>query len=162
MVFMRWLFGSANRAREKAIEDMRRRDAEIFALPAAEARARAEALLADPRKFDRSASTVGDAAALATLSPALQDFFSRHEKVHVRHGDTLLERELIGPSERKRGYLRIGRDADLTELVVRAGEDPVFEIDGSETSDAQMRRYPSVYHLIVSVCDTIYPAGETR
>lgn len=159
LVFTRWLFGSSARSRAGAIDDMKRRDAQIFALPLEEARARAEALLADEKKFDRGASPVGNAAAMATLSPTLRDFFARHEKVRTRHGDTVLDRALVGPSELNPRYTRIGRDADLTELVTLPGGDAVFEIDGSEVSEAQMRRYPSVYHLIVSVCDTIYPDG---
>lgn len=87
----------------------------------------------------------------------MRDFFSEFERARVRHGEGELDRAAIRPASLNPAYLCIGRDADLTELVVKEGSETVFEIDGSESSEAGMRAYPSVYHWVLSTCDALYP-----
>jgi hypothetical protein len=45
------------------------------------------------------------------------------------------------------GFLSIGHCEDW-DIVQRPGHDDVFVVEGSETSEDEMERYPTVYHFI--------------
>jgi len=59
----------------------------------------------------------------------------------------------IKPSDYMHGYLSIGHSEDW-DIVQRPGDDEVFIVEGSETSEDEMDvRFPSVYHLILDACE---------
>ncbi len=145
------------RSQAETQKEQEEQDEVIFAVPLAEARAQVESLLADPDKFECIKAPPADPDVLESLAPGLRAFFTTYERVRILHGDTDLDRGSIGPSTLNARYLRIGSDVEHTELVVEPGEETVFEIDGSERSESEMQAYPSIYHSLLSLAQTIYP-----
>ena len=84
-------------------------------------------------------------------SPALQKFFSRFETVREIKGETSLDRNQIGTSALREGYLKLGTDMDFTEIVAKPNEDTIYIIDGSEPRDQPLEEsFPTIYHYIAA------------
>lgn len=124
---------------------------EVKALPLEEARRLALAALENRARFHIVESQPGpeEAAALEWLPPGARELFERYERIEHVYADTKYLRKNIGPAEYRPGFIRLATSIDATELVVRPGEEFLYEIDGSEESDDQLYGMPSVFHQIV-------------
>jgi len=89
---------------------------------------------------------------LNQLGQVTREFFSRYSELRINGGFCLLMKD-IKPSDYMHGYLSIGHSEDW-DIVQRPGDDEVFIVEGSETSEDEMDvRFPSVYHLILDACE---------
>jgi hypothetical protein len=88
------------------------------------------------------------------------EFFTRYDDVEECMGDARLSRRQISRSLIDGRYIRIGTAAEHAEIVVRAGAEDVYTVDGleSETSDGSLDHYPTVYHFILFRVRILYPA----
>lgn len=146
--FIGWATGESKRefaGRMDALEQ------QIFNLPLSDAKTRAEALLATPDSYGRSAP----AEARLELSPDLElpssalDFFTRYESLEELDGAARLSRRMIGRSATDPRYVRIGTEIDDAEIVVSPRSDTVYVIDSTEPTDSPEEQYPSIYHYIL-------------
>lgn len=88
---------------------------------------------------------------LPLRGPRLQKFFSRFETVREIKGETSLDRNQIGTSSLRDGFLKIGTDMEHTEIVARPNEDTIYIIDGSEPEDQVLEEsFPTIYHYIAA------------
>ena len=144
-------------SRAKPLSGMHQAVADIKGLPLAEAKRRALAALADPSRFECVREPV--AGALPGDLPSLvRELFSTYSSVKAVAGEAHLSREQAGPARYRRGFVRIGTNLDDTELVVRPGEEPVYEIDGSEADEREIEQggIPTVYHWILVTEEVLY------
>ena len=136
---------------------MHQKVSDIKGLPLAEAKRRALAALADASRFEceRQPAAKGLPAELPSLA---RELFSTCSAVKAMAGEARLSREEVGPARYRRGLIRIGTNLDATELVVRPGEEPVYEIDGSDADIRELEQggIPSVYHWILVTEEVLY------
>jgi hypothetical protein len=135
-----------------------RRLSDISSLSISEASA-----LALPKLSDRSLFIVSDAhnrpdGELEPLSFELRRVFLRFETIKAKNpARTTISRVEIGRSTTSRSYLRIGTvgtDTDLEgEIVVRPGEEAIYELYPGEQPDPEFGTYRSVYHWILAVSE---------
>jgi hypothetical protein len=130
---------------------MREYEKEILVLSIGEAKRRCESLFSDTRIFKCVESTTGGDANIDWLAPYLRELFSRYETIEAIYGDARLGRREIAPSELDSRFIRIGTGIEHTQLVVKPGEEIVYVIDGSETTDDELKEnsYPSIYHWLL-------------
>lgn len=93
---------------------------------------------------------------LRRLAPHLRDFFSKYYKISAIYGDMMIRGDEIGLSEINPLFIKIGIDADHTELVVRQYEERVYEIDGFEKGGIPEISYDSIYHLLIDRNNVMY------
>ncbi|MBI1760796.1 MAG: hypothetical protein HYR56_05095 [Acidobacteria bacterium] len=122
-----------------------------------EARENAYNLLGDTTKFKCIRATTSFQMEYH-LPASLQEFFSIYETVEAVAGDAQLSRGHIGPSAYLAGFLRIGIDIESTEIAILLGEDCVYQIDGSEVSDEDIKasQLPSIYHWVLDTAEVLY------
>jgi hypothetical protein len=119
----------------------------VFGLSLDNAKERAERVLQQGGSFSVTRSHGSTRPELfQDLAPSLQQFFGAYERVQQTRGDARLDASVIGPSNVDRGYIRIGEDLDLAEVLVRPGDDRVFE---TEPGNRPALEAPSVWHWIV-------------
>lgn len=88
---------------------------------------------------------------LLLQGPVLRKFFLRFETVREIKGDTCLDRNHIGISALREGFLKIGTDMEHTEIVAKPNEDTIYIIDGTEPKDQPLEEgFPTIYHYIVA------------
>lgn len=129
----------------------------IRELPIAEARARALKALENSSRFECVRAALA-APLPAGLPASVGELLSVYASIRSAAGEAHVSREQIGPSDYRPGLIRIGSDLDSVELVVRPGEDRVYEIDGSD-ADAQEiggGGIPSLYHWILISEEILY------
>lgn len=136
---------SSGNVRKKYEQDKK----EVLAQSDEEAAMRAEEFLADPHKFVVEKAQSNAVPRRNELASELQAFFTKYESVRETGGEFNISWKLIGESDFRPGFLRIGTDFDQTELVVKPGVKTVYEIDGSERDESEMTMYPSIFHLIL-------------
>lgn len=131
---------------------------EVDALPLQNGKEIAELILSDKEKFRcvKSTPSAHEREWLKNLSPSLRGFFEKYQSVETVYGDTQINRAEIGQSEYNDAFVKIGCSTDFTDLVVKANEDSVYRIDGSEKAETDYERYPSIYHLIVMIDKLVY------
>lgn len=124
---------------------------EVRALPLDEARSLALSMIANEERFTtvRARPDAQEMQALEALPPIARAFFEEYDCVAGTHACCAFHRDKVGPAEFRAGFIRIGRSIDFTELVVHPGSDVVYEIDGMEESDEELKGSPSIYHQIV-------------
>jgi hypothetical protein len=130
------------------------REHEINLLPLDQASQRAKALLEDSTRFLCSLVRVADEGRLIELAPYLGGFFRTFEYVEqVSPGALVLSHGQIGPSVTLPGLITIGSSGEHSCLVVRAGEETVYDVfeEGRDETDISLptERFSSVYHCIV-------------
>ncbi len=130
---------------------------EIKGLNIEEAKKLASQLLEDTTKFKLIQASI-DLQVQYQLPASLQEFFSAYESIEAIAGEARLSRNLIGPSEYQKGFLRIGTNSDFTEIAVRPREDYIYEVDGSERNEADfaVSRLPSIYHWVLVTAKVLY------
>lgn len=122
---------------------------EVFALSHEEAAKRAEQLMADPQKFVVENARSNAMPLRKELPAELVAFLAKYESVRTVDGEFNVAWKLIGKSDFRPGFLRIGTDFDYTEVVVKPGVETIYEIDGGESGESEMTSFPSIFHLIV-------------
>ena len=129
-------------------------------LTLSEAQNKANKLLEDRKQFKYVKASMPLQTAYR-LPSILLEFFSMYESVETIAGESYLSRNLIGASEFQHGFVRIGTDVDATEIAIRLNEDFVYEIDGSESDEADFlaSRLPSIYHWIIVTSEVLYGLG---
>jgi hypothetical protein len=102
------------------------------------------------------ASTAEARPARTTLPPDIEmrlpnssrELFAIYESVALP--GLRLATELIADSSCRSGFTRIGVGEDGTEIVVRAGDERVWEIeDGDPEEEFQSGGFPSIWHLLL-------------
>jgi hypothetical protein len=144
-------------SRPTPLGGMHKKVSDLQGLPLAEAKRRALEALEDPSRFE----CVREPAAgslRADLPGLVRELFSTCSTVQAVAGEARLSREEVGPARFRQGFLRIGTNLDDTELVVRPGEEPVYEIDGSEADAREVEQggIPTVYHWILVTAEVLY------
>jgi hypothetical protein len=144
-------------SRPKPLSGMHQKVSEIKSLPLAEAKRRALAALEDSSRFECAREPV-DGALPGDLPDLVRELFSTCSVVQAVAGEARLSREDAGRSRYRREFLRIGTNLDDTELVVRPGEEPVYEIDGSDADAREFEQggIPTVYHWILVTEEVLY------
>ncbi|HEV8582574.1 MAG TPA: hypothetical protein VGX68_26200 [Thermoanaerobaculia bacterium] len=144
-------------SRPKPLSGMHQKVAEIKSLPLAEAKRRALAALEDPSRFECEREPVSGALP-AGLPSLARELFSTYASIQAVAGEARLSRDELGPSQYRRELLRIGTNLDDTELVVQPGEEPVYEIDGSDADAREFEQggIPTVYHWILVTEEVLY------
>jgi hypothetical protein len=135
---------------------MQRALADIRNLPFMEAKKRALSALEKPDRFECVRMPLTEPLS-DSLPGSIRDLFSVFAS--IRAVEPLLSREKIGPSKYRHGFIRIGTSVDSTELVIRPGEDQIYEIDGSSEADEREIKEggnPSVYHWILAAEETFF------
>lgn len=123
--------------------------ANISQLPFNEVREMAESLLGRPDKFMCVPAINRDDQRLERLAPEVRGFFKRFERIECKFTPLLLGREFIGSWSQRPELLVIGRGIDEARFLVKANEEQVYELDGSESRNEPLLGFPSVFHLIV-------------
>lgn len=83
------------------------------------------------------------------------EVFARYSRVVFPAGDFL---EL---GSKERGFVRIGRTFDGAVLIIREGDEALFEWEGSDLPTTGARPdYPSVFHWIVRTAEARIPKGQ--
>ena len=126
-----------------------------------EAALKALPLLSDTALFRSVESSSAENGALHALAPELKKVLQRYETVESNAGShSAISRSAIASSELNPGYLRIGSVAPGTdvegEIVVRPGEETIYELYPNELLDPTFGTYRSIYHWILAT------AEETR
>jgi len=144
-------------SRSKPMSGMHQKVAELKSLPLAEAKRRALAALEDSGRFECVREPV-DGVLPGDLPDLVRELFSTYASVQAVAGEARLSRQEAGRSRYRREFLRIGTNLDDTELVVRPGEEPVYEIDGSDADARELEQggIPTVYHWIVVTEEVLY------
>lgn len=144
-------------SRPKPLSGMHQKVSEIKGLPLAEAKRRALAALEDPGRFECVREPL-DGVLPSGLPGTVRELFSTYSVVQAVAGEARLSREDVGRSRYRREFLRIGTNLDDTELVVRPGEESVYEIDGSDADEREFEQggIPTVYHWIVVTEEVLY------
>jgi hypothetical protein len=158
--FFLWRWSGSKRTSTYRRE-MKQAIAEIKGLSLENAKKRAYLLLGESNKFKCvMARSTQDLS--ADLAASLQEFFSIYESVETVAGEAKLSRDAIGQSEYNEGFLRIGTNLDFTEIAVRPMEDDVYEIDGSEVSQEDLRssQLPSIFHWVIVTSEVLYGGNE--
>jgi hypothetical protein len=122
-----------------------------------EAKSRALAALEDPTRFECRREPLARALP-ANLPSAVRDLLSIYASVKTVAGEAIVARERLGPARFRSGFMRIGTDQGDVELVVRPGEEPIYEIDGSEADarEIEQREVPSIYHWVLITEEVLY------
>jgi hypothetical protein len=110
-------------------------------------------VLADATKF-ACIDAKGPGVFSAMFSPINQAFFDRYARVEIVGSNTWVSRDLITPSRSHLGYHVIGQSdmgGDIVDVVIRASEDRVYDLDGHERDDSQrmLSSWSSIYHWIL-------------
>jgi hypothetical protein len=94
----------------------------------------------------------------STFPETVREIFSKYYSIKSVAGEAYLSRDVVGPAEYGSGLWRIGTNMDFTEIVVRPNADDVYEIDGSEKSEAALSssRLPTIFHWILVTDATLY------
>ena len=146
-----WRYGfssTAVRTRGRAVDRYLRAleayERELAALPAADARAAAEQVLAAPR-FLRVTRRQDPPALPPELAPTLREFFHVIQRVDVPGREEAADISDVRPVEWAPGYLYVGTDGEHTHLAVRAGDESVYVLTDDVPDDD---RVESVFHTI--------------
>jgi hypothetical protein len=125
---------------------------QVQKLSADDAKAAAEAALADPTLFRcRRAPTDGDER-LDPLAPGLRAFFREFDEVEAIKTSTTLARVLIAPSAVRSDFIQIGIDDEHREVGVKAGEEAVYALaDDVPVEESEEERYASIYHYLAFI-----------
>jgi hypothetical protein len=130
----------------------------IAALSLPEATVEARALLADPELFRLSAVPPGNATDLDQLAPELRGLFQQYDSIEILKGaGALLQRSVIGPAEHGKGFTRIGKVAEATdvegEVAVKPGAETVYVLHPGEPPDPVFGMHRSVYHWLIAAAE---------
>lgn len=137
---------------QKRYDESRRR---IRGMSVEAARAATLNLLNDSAKFDVVVAHSRWSPEIKGLGRAIIEFFDQFDRVQATHGDMLLSRSDIAPSDMLRDYIRIGRDAEHAEVLTISGSDKIYVADGTE-ADPNEDWYPSIFHYVLAVADDLY------
>ena len=122
----------------------------VLKLSLEEAAKRSEYLMADPQRFVVEKARPDVVPRRTELAPELVALFSKYESIRTASGEFQVAWNLIGDSDFRPGFLRIGADYDHTEVAVKPGVETIYEIDGSGSSvEAETVSFPSIFHLII-------------
>ena len=122
---------------------------ELATLPAPEARAAAERVLAAPR-FLRVTRWQGPPLPHPALAPMLAAFFQVIQRVDVPDREECADAAEIRPLEWAPGYLYLGSDGEHTHLAVREGDESIYVLTDDVPDDDQVETvFSTVYHWVL-------------
>jgi hypothetical protein len=152
MLAVRWLLARGAAEYRRAAEELER----VSSLSVQEAAVKARALLSDPTVFHVVPAAARDSATLQQLAPQLRNVLAEYETIELlKEPRAILERSALGPSEFKQRFVRIGRAAEgsdaETEVIVRPGEETVYELAKGEEIDPTSGTFKSVYHWLIAI-----------
>jgi len=150
-----WRFGfsTSERTRGRAVKRYLRAleayERELAALPAPEARAAAERVLAAPR-FLRVTRWQDPPPPRPELAPALGEFFQVIQRVEVPGREECADISELQPVEWAPEYLYLGTDGEHTHLGVRAGDESIYVLtDDVPDEDRVESVFGSIYHWVL-------------
>jgi len=123
-------------------------DNELASLPVEEARRRAAALLANPDRFrcEEAPLTDEDRRKLAPLPPLLREFLERYSMVEAVEDTQYLSRELKGTNS---PFLVLGSDPGFTQLLIKPGDEAIYEWGEATEGPEPDRLCDSIYHCLL-------------
>lgn len=134
----------------KDAESFRRMVESVNAIPLAEARVEAEALLQNGSGFRYSTLPAGKPA--PGLSDDLQEFFAKHGEISVEEGEVWICGSEVKAYEYDKAFLRLGQDGEHTHVAVKANQPAVFVVaDDVPRAEAVEEEFPSIYHYLLFV-----------
>lgn len=152
-VFKRFIRG------DQAVRDsLRRINGFLAELSMESARALARVVLNNPDLFRTIIDPVGEVPAGDLLAPQARMFVSEYRETKMRFGDFLYSRSEVGPSSLLKGAVKLAIGTAGAEVVVLAGQEDVYIIDGTEPRDHLLDdRYSSIWHYILWQTMTVHP-----
>jgi hypothetical protein len=137
-----------------------RRLGDISSLSISEASVLALAKLSDRSLFEVAETHDYPNSGLERLSPELRSVFRRFEAIAAKNpARTTISRSDTDYPAASPGYVRIGsigRGTDFEgEIVVRPGEEAIYELYRGEQPDPTFGTYKSVYHWILAVSNEV-------
>lgn len=126
---------------------------EVLSLSREEARHQANALLANPLRFEREAGkpTPEARALTATLHPSIRRFLETHFVAKSVRCGLVLGSRFVKMSQALPEFITIGYlGLPQTELAVKPGEEMVYVLaHNAPPDDRQEATFPSIYHCIL-------------
>ena len=154
----RWKYGLTEKSRrqmrafELQFEKERAFDAQLQHLPIESARREALRLLAATALLEVAVASESPPPMVATLGPELRDFFARFRRVGTVNGAIFVDVASIEPCDWWPGWIEIGAFDGHVHLMVRPGEDTVFEVaDDVDEHERVLGSYPSIHHWVLAV-----------
>jgi hypothetical protein len=165
----RWKYGLTDKSRrrmrafERQFEIERAYEAELQHLPIVSARREALRLLAATALLKVTPASEPQPPLVATLGPELRDFFALYRRVEVTNGAIFVDVADIEPCAWWEGGIEIGAFDGHVHLMVRPGDDKVFEVaDDIDERERVIGSYPSIHHWILAVhyAEELADAGD--
>lgn len=151
---VKWLVG-----RHHADEFVQRYEAvraTIETWSAAEARRVADRVLENGSLF--SVVRHGSEELPGEIGPLQRELFGRYSTIRALKTGLTLDAAGISPSVMRPEFIRIGSDTEC-ELISRAGQDEIFEVDAMDRQGETLRSYPTPYHLLVIAAWVMMPGS---
>ncbi len=115
-----------------------------------EARSKALAVLPALRTVVRQNSELTRELPVTAL-----EVFTRYSRVVFPAGD------FLEPGSKERGFVRLGRTSDGAVLIIREGDETLFEWEGPDLPTTGARPdYPSIFHWIIRTAEARIPNGQ--
>ena len=149
----RYGFTAAQRARSRGAkryaEAITAYEQELAGLPAPDARAQAERVIASPR-FIRIVPWPAPRPARAELAPDVGAFFGVVQRVEVPDGETCADVADLAPLEWAPGFLRLGPDGEHTHLALRPGDEAIYVLgDDVPAEERVFTVLATIYHWLL-------------
>lgn len=132
-----------------------RQGSRIDVMDFTEAAKAAQAVLSDSSNFVVVRRDVTDSPFARELAQHVRWLFGEIESLKAVRGDAELVRQSIAQSTLNQSYIRIGRDIESVEIIVRPGEETIYEIDSFDPSKPFAQRR-SIYHWLLAVDQALY------
>jgi hypothetical protein len=153
----RWNYGLTADTRRRMHEFERRYgqqldyEAQLQALPIESARREAMRLLAATALLVAT-PVEGAPTKVSRLAPELRDFFSRYRRVQTTNGAIYADAGTIEPCGWRAGFLEIGACDGHVHLMVRPGEEAVYEVaDDVAAHEQVLATFPSIHHWVLAL-----------
>jgi hypothetical protein len=165
----RWKYGLTEKSRrrmrafERRYEQERVYETQLQHLPIESARREALRLLATTALLKVTPASEPLPPLVTTLGPELRDFFARYRRVEVTNGAVFVDVATVAPCAWWAGWIEIGSFDGHVHLMVRPGDDKVFEVaDDIDERERVIGSYPSIHHWILAVhfAEELADAGD--
>ncbi|MBI3947264.1 MAG: hypothetical protein HY321_15165 [Armatimonadetes bacterium] len=128
-------------------------ESRVLGLTPEEARRQAEALLADPSRFECELGSPGPEARslIAPLGPGLRSFLETRVRIRSAGAAVAVGSAFVRRSRALPEFVTIGCPGpEHTELAARPGEETVYVlVDDVPPDDRQEETFPTIYHCIL-------------
>ena len=164
-----WKYGLTGKSRrrmhafERRYEQELAYEAQLQHLPIESARREARRLLAATALLEVTPASGLPPPLVATLGTELRDFFARYGRVGTTNGAIFVDVAAIAPCDWWAGWIEIGAFDGHVHLMVRPGDDRLFEVaDDIDEHERVIGSYPSIHHWVLAVhyAEDLAEAGD--